>query len=907
MAKEINDLQFDVVVSTKKATMAINSLIKSLNILQDATIRLNNISFTGFLKNATKLATAMQKVNNVLGASNAGAVNISAFDKISSGLSRLARIKNTDFTALDSIIAKIPQIYTELNKIKPNENTTLVADSISKISGALSSLSTTTGNINVSAFDKLSNGLSRLSEIKNTDFTAIDAVIAKIPQIYAELSKIQPDSNVTSVATTLMNISKAFASLSTNANKASSALTTANARTNKLKDSNTALDISMVSLIYKFRTLYAIIQRVFSLVQSMLQLSVDFTENVNLFGVAIGSDFVAQADSFINAMEDAFGVDPNVLMRYQGVFMELNTAMGMTREQAYLISENFSKLAVDLSSLWNISEEEAFSKLQSGLAGLPRPLRQIGIDITENALTLTAQIEAEKAYAKGNVELGNQLSSSIEKWTRVQKQQMIYLTILRQTKDAQGDFSRTINQPANQLKILAMNFDKLKRAIGNLMYPLLSDILPKLNGLLMVLTDQFQKLAITLGYEMPNALDSALLAEKNLTDSAVSGLDGVSDETGSILDDVESIAKASQALSFDEFNTLTKQGSLIDLYAGFSGLDLTEYDNLMDIIDNKANEYYQKITAWVEKYNLSLDISKEKLEKILGVLGTIIGLNLLGKVVKFLTPMDGILKIFTTLGLKTLLIAGVLVAIGASIKYAWDTSETFRNTMTSLFDGIKTDLADIWKVLQPLFDTFIIPFTSGIINGAVLLVVGTFKTLTGLVSGIVSLINEMINGIARLLGLKEKNTQKVETTETWGTEIIIDQETGQYVEKQVLLYKTESRPNAKDSDYSLSDFGIGYIPTFATGGLPEKGSLFIANEQSPELIGNIGGQTAVVNNDQIVEAVASGVAQAVSKVLANSNSKQPLNVYLDGEVIYSNQKEISRNKGRNYNLGVFQR
>jgi len=59
---------------------------------------------------------------------------------------------------------------------------------------------------------------------------------------------------------------------------------------------------------------------------------------------------------------------------------------------------------------------------------------------------------------------------------------------------------------------------------------------------------------------------------------------------------------------------------------------------------------------------------------------------------------------------------------------------------------------------------------------------------------------------------------------------------------------------------------------YATGGLPDEGELFIAREAGPELVGRMGSRTAVANNDQIVEAVSKGVAQAVSKVLGQGDS-----------------------------------
>ena len=59
-------------------------------------------------------------------------------------------------------------------------------------------------------------------------------------------------------------------------------------------------------------------------------------------------------------------------MEYQALFNQMSKSMGIADEQAYLLSENFTKLGLDISSLYNISETDAMQKLRAGLAGLPQ-------------------------------------------------------------------------------------------------------------------------------------------------------------------------------------------------------------------------------------------------------------------------------------------------------------------------------------------------------------------------------------------------------------------------------------------------------------------------------------------------------------------------------------------------------
>lgn len=100
------------------------------------------------------------------------------------------------------------------------------------------------------------------------------------------------------------------------------------------------------------------------------------------------------------------------------------------------------------------------------------------------------------------------------------------------------------------------------------------------------------------------------------------------------------------------------------------------------------------------------------------------------------------------------------------------------------------------------------------------------------------------------------------------------------------------------------------IEMFANGGFPRSGELFIAREAGPELVGSIGGKTAVGGNDQIERAIFNAVLTAMLQAMANGSS-QPIElnqkIELDGDVIYNNQQKVSARRGINFGLGAFQR
>ena len=106
----------------------------------------------------------------------------------------------------------------------------------------------------------------------------------------------------------------------------------------------------------------------------------------------------------------------------------------------------------------------------------------------------------------------------------------------------------------------------------------------------------------------------------------------------------------------------------------------------------------------------------------------------------------------------------------------------------------------------------------------------------------------------------------------------------------------------------IGTISIPKIPTLADGGIVNSGQLFIAREAGPELVANIGGRTAVANNDQIVESVSAGVYQAVIAALGSGSDEggeTQIVINLDGEKIYENQQKVARNRGYNLGMGAF--
>ena len=195
--------------------------------------------------------------------------------------------------------------------------------------------------------------------------------------------------------------------------------------------------------------------------------AMDVVESESLFSVSMGS-MAQSARDWSNQLQDSLGLNAYQVRENVGLFYNMTTSMGLARAQAYGVSTGITKLAYDMSSFYNQSPDAMFEKLQSGLSGEVEPLKRLGIIVNETTVQ-------NYAYAHGIAKVGTQL-------TETQKVMARYGTIMEQTKNAQGDLARTINSPANQLRLLQTQLELAKINLGNAFMPIVTIVLPILTN-----------------------------------------------------------------------------------------------------------------------------------------------------------------------------------------------------------------------------------------------------------------------------------------------------------------------------------------------------------------------------------------------------------------------------------------
>lgn len=271
-----------------------------------------------------------------------------------------------------------------------------------------------------------------------------------------------------------------------------------------------------------------------------------FVENMNLFSVAMGKAANSELE-FANQAERLLGIDLSGWIRDQGFFQQMITGFGMANDQATLMSRNLTQLAYDASSFFNISVEDSMKKFQSGIAGELEPLRRIGYALDEATLR--------------HIAMAHGVDVNIRSLTQAEKAQLRYIAIMEQSKNVMGDLARTINTPANAMRIFKMQIEQVGRALGQVLIPLLSAVMPYLVGIAQLLRDIFSLIASLLGFEMPVIDYSGLGGGASEATAPVENLGNALDKAGGKASKAKEKIKEfkNYLLGFDQLHVIPSQ------------------------------------------------------------------------------------------------------------------------------------------------------------------------------------------------------------------------------------------------------------------------------------------------------------------------------------------------------------
>lgn len=195
----------------------------------------------------------------------------------------------------------------------------------------------------------------------------------------------------------------------------------------------------------------------------------DMEEAINKVDVSFG-DAAETVHAFSNETLTTYGIAKSTALDMAGYFGDMATSMGFSREQAAEMSKQLVGLAGDLASFKNISLSEAQTALAAIFTGETESLKQLGIVMTETNL---------EAYA-----MAQGIETSTQSMDQAQKTALRMQYVLDNTKNAQGDFARTSDSSANQLRILTESLKELAAIAGQELIPIITPIIQKLNSII---------------------------------------------------------------------------------------------------------------------------------------------------------------------------------------------------------------------------------------------------------------------------------------------------------------------------------------------------------------------------------------------------------------------------------------
>lgn len=625
---EIQGLEFQIVNDSTQAVAGLQNLINTLNRLKTAT----NGGATGL----SKTAQGIRELSNSLKGLNSGDAS-----------QKITRLTNA-LTAL-----------SQVGNVKISSS---IANQLTAINTALAGLKWTDGD----KLTSLANGLRPLSELGKANMTTFINQLSKLPKVIEDLEAADIDKftqQMTALAAAMkpfademQKVSNGFSAfpskiqkLITSTEKYNASARKATSTTGQFTSGLKALNVATVAITFR---------KIGHFIAQAVTESNKYQEDLNLFTVALGQ-YAAEAQNYAEKVSDVMGIDPAQWLRNQGVFNTLLTGFGDTAERAQLMSQNLTQLGYDISSFFNISIEDAMQKLQSGISGELEPLRRLGYDLSQARLEQTA------------LNLG--IKESVANMTQAEKAELRYYAIMTQVTTAQGDMARTLEAPANQLRILQAQLTQAARAIGNIFIPALNAILPYAIAVVQVIR------------EIANAL--ANLAGFKLTEVDYSGVNSAAVGAGSLADNLDDAAGAAKKLKqytagFDELNVFAPNtGSGSGAGAGGAGgfdFDLPTYDFLGDAVQTRIGEIKKMIEDTLAEITTIVSGFMLAVGAILVVTGVNIplGVGLMAAGAVGLAATVGLnwtamsSELASTLALITGVVGGFLLALGAIMAFS---------------------------------------------------------------------------------------------------------------------------------------------------------------------------------------------------------------------------------------------
>lgn len=566
---ELDSLEVKITGTAKKAIDSVDTLIEHLTRLSTSLATVNGSLLSGLANGVSQLGSAMQNMN-------AGTAD---FTRLAKNITKIGSVDSVALTNTATSLQAVTKAVASISAIP--QNATQVTE-FAKSLGKLGSKSIENAVVNI---PKLGNALNGLM----TTLSRAPTVSQNVIQMTNALANLA--SQGSKVGTSSNSLQKTLYGVSTSARTA------------------TRSSWNLASAIGKFYATYFMVIRGSKKLIEAIKSTTDYIEAFNYQAVAfgkIGSEWdkdyekygydnaTAYAESFQSRVNDTLGKLSGLKVNVQGGLLEesgaknlglniqeitqyasqlasVTNSLGQTGEATTAITKSMTMLAGDISSLFNVDYSTVAQNLQSGLIGQSRALYKYGIDITNATL-------ATYAYNLG-------ISRSVSEMTQMEKQQLRVLAILDQSKVSWGDLANTINSPSNMLRQFSNNMKEVGMVAGQLFIPILSKVMPVVNGVAIAI----KRLLVGLASLMGVKIDFESFGQSGYKDTS----DGLEDISDGYKDVADSAKKATLSLmGFDEINKLQDDTSSSKGSSGGGG------GSTIDLTDDIAKAAAEYEAAW---------------------------------------------------------------------------------------------------------------------------------------------------------------------------------------------------------------------------------------------------------------------------------------------------------------------
>ena len=625
-------------------------------------------------------------------------------------------------------------------------------------------------------------------------------------------------------------------------------------------------------------------KRLGSYMAKVVQYGADYTETLNLWQTAMGGNLTV-ATEFVNKMNEAYGISEKTLMNAQAIFKNMLGSLGQISDtMAYALSEGITQMALDYASLYNVTFEQAFTKFQAALAGQVRPIRSVaGYDITENTLfQLYQSLGGEKTM--------RQLS-------RTEKQLLAIYAVFKQmdASGAVGDLDKTMESFANQSRVMAEGWQRTMTYAGVIATHLIeqSGLMVQLNAFLIFMADTLKAVAENMG-----AIKSFGDPFESITEGAL-GADEAIDEVKNKLLGFDKF----RSLSGGENNVLGLDEKLLEALAGFDSI----LGNASMEAENLAEQFKIASGIFNEDGIFNIDRWTEITDNIknvgLVILSVFAGALVVGAITNFIGLVHNISGAIKTVQIAFALLTaakssgGTIASIAAGFTNVSNASVGLANALKMLTGPVGIVLS-ILGVLYATNEDF-----KDLVNDLI-------KTLYDLIKQISDPLIDVLKSLFGLLGgfmtaLSPIIDVAVEVLYHFLVPVLVILETiVKVVSTLLVLLETlftwnwsglGQKLNNLWGNWATTDF-VGKIQTkyYAKGGLPDKGTMFVAGEAGAEMVYNMpSGQSGVANVRQIEQAMYNALARYGEQ----NGGTIVVQAYLDGEKVYENTTARAKSQG----------